>query len=265
MPPSEAKLAGGTGPSLAELGFAQTALDRHRRRLASAVERSARGRASTAAAVFALPLAVAAQAIQANSAVLTSGTVTALERYRGTVYDALDVATLSPAARSCAGASVLIFSGLFGVLTATEQVPDYRLPAAAVLPRIGGVGSSWRAVLAAELPRLLAGDVAIDLRSTDYTAMWRPSAAGTDYSVITVRMLSRRPDGRLAVTSFFSKRGKGLLVRALVDRSAAGDPVRDARDVADTWIGAGLGEISAVGAASVDLVTADPPSSSVHS
>lgn len=257
LPPSEAKLAGGTGPSLAELEFADTALGRHRRRLANAVERTARGRASTAATAFALPPAVAAQAIQANSTVLTSVTVAALDRYRGAVYQALDVDTLCPPARACADASVLIFSGLFGVLAATEHVPDYRVPAAAVLPRIGGAGASWRAVLAAELPRRLADDVAIDLRSTDYTAMWRPSAADTVCSVIPVRMLSRRPDGRLAVTSFFSKRGKGLLARALVERSAAGGSVRSAQDVADTWVHAGLGEISAVGATSVDLVTAD--------
>lgn len=257
LPPSETKHAGGTGPSLAGLGFAHTALGRHRRRLAHAVERTAHGRASTAATAFALPPAVAALAIQANSTVLTSATVAALDRYRGTVYDALDVDTLSPSARACADASVLIFSGLFGVVAASEQVPGYRVPAAAVLPRIGGVGASWRAVLAAELPRLLADDVAIDLRSTDYTAMWRPSSAGTEYSVIAVRMLSRRPDARLAVTSFFSKRGKGQLARALIQRSTAGGPVRSAQDVADTWMDAGLGEISAIGPTSVDLVTAD--------
>lgn len=267
LPPSETKRAGGTGPPLTDLGFAGTMMGRHRhrRRLAAAVQRTAHGRASTAATAFALPPAVAQHAIQANSMVLTSGTVAALERYRGTVYDALDVATLSATARTCADASVLIFSGLFGVAAATEQVPDYRVPAATVLPRIGGVGSSWRAVLVAELPRLLADDVAIDLRSTDYTAMWRPGAAGAAYSVIPVRMLSRRADGRVAVTSFFSKRGKGLLARALLQRSATGGPVRSAQDVAETWVGAGLGDVHAIGASSVDLLTADQPHPHGHS
>lgn len=254
LPPSETKLTGGTGPALIELGFAATPLGRHRHRLTRAVARTASGRPSTAARAFGLPPAVAASAIEANRAVLHSPTLAALDRYQGTIYDALAAASFTPPQRTCADASVLIFSGLFGVAAADEAIPNYRVPAAAVLPRIGGVATSWRPILAVELPRLLAEHVAVDLRSTDYSALWRP--AGTN-ALIRVRMLSRRPGGSLAVTSFFSKRGKGRLARALIVRAAAGDAVRTAADVAETWVHTGFGEVAVVGPSGVDLITAD--------
>jgi uncharacterized protein len=238
LPPSEGKSSGGDGPPLAELGFGAGPVGRHRARLCTAVERTATRTRRAAVAAFALPEAVADAAIAANAIVTASPTRPALDRYTGVVFDGLQVATMTAAQRVAADARVLVFSGLFGVLGAGDLVPEYRVPAASVLPRIGLVGASWRPLLAATLPARLGDGLVVDLRSSDYAAMWR---APKTMDVVSVRILTEMPDGRLMVVSYVSKLAKGRLARALVERAADGEPVDRAADVVRAWVESGLG------------------------
>ena len=271
LPPSEGKNPGGGGPSLAVVGFGSDAVGRHRRRLSSAVERAAGRTRRTAMAAFVLPEAVADAAIAANAVVTSSPTMAALDRYAGVVYAGLDVATLSPDERHAADEQILVFSGLWGVVGGGDPVPDYRVPAASTLARIGPVGSSWRPILARALPDRLADGVVVDLRSSDYAAMWRapsirpvsarPEVSGGSARVRTVpvRIMTEMPDGRLMVVSYVSKLAKGRLARELIRRSAAGDVAQSARDVERAWVEAGLGHRApgpTAVAGRLDLVTA---------
>jgi cytoplasmic iron level regulating protein YaaA (DUF328/UPF0246 family) len=158
----------------------------------------------------------------------------ALDRYAGVVYDGLGVPDLEPAAQRLAGREILVFSGLFGVVRGDEAIPDYRVPAKSVLPGIGIAGTFWRPVLDGALPALLGRGPIVDLRSSDYAAMWRP---GRDLAerVVTVRVLSRLPSGEWGVISYNSKFAKGRLAAALVRRRAAGRPVTGVEDVAAAW------------------------------
>ena len=230
--PSEGKASGGDGPALLELGFDADAIGRHRRRLTATVERSAGRSRRTAVAAFALPEAVADAAIAANAVVTRSPTRPALDRYTGVVYDGLDVVTMTSAQRSAADEQIVIFSGLFGVVGGGDPVPDYRLPASAVLPRVGVVGTSWRPFLTAALPGRFAGELIVDLRSADYAAMWRPTPS---VPTLSLRILTEMPDGRLMVVSYVSKLAKGKLARALIERSSAGEQIVDAGDVVRAW------------------------------
>ncbi len=204
-----------------------------------------------------LPPSVADGAVSANLAVLSAPTRAALDRYCGVLYEGLDAASLSPTERRSADRCVLIFSGLFGVLTAGEAVPEYRVPAKAVLPGIGTAASYWRGQLASLLPERLGSGLVVDLRSTDYRAMWQPSKTGVGTNrVATVRVLNRRPSGSLGVISYPSKHHKGRLAAALVRRAAAGSTAHSVDDIVDTWR-----ELGGVGATvrglSVDLVAGD--------
>jgi hypothetical protein len=193
------------------------------------------GRPDAAAALL-LPDAIRDAALLADSRIRDSPTLPALRRYAGVVYDGLGFDTLDPAEQRLAGHRTYVFSGLFGVVRGDEPIPDYRVPAKAVLPGLGTCATFWRRNLDAVLPTLLGRGAVVDLRSSDYAAMWRPDRA-TAARVITVRVLSPTPSGRLAVVSYASKLAKGRLAAALVRREAAGDRVRAARDVADTWSG----------------------------
>jgi len=232
LPPSEAKHPGGAGRPLGRRTRDRD-LDRAADPLLQALV--ALVPAADAAERLLLPDSVAAAALAANGRVWQSPTLPALERYAGVVYDGLAAADLSAAARRLAGRSVLIFSGLFGVLRGNDPVPEYRVPAKATLPGVGVASSYWRARLPELLPPLLDRGPILDLRSTDYAGMWQPARDALRPTLISVRILSATPSGRLAVVSYNSKLAKGRLAAAVLERAAAGRPVRDADDVAGVW------------------------------
>jgi hypothetical protein len=84
------------------------------------------------------------------------------------------------------------------------------------------------------MPQLLGKGLIVDLRSSDYAAMWRPRGALADRTV-TVRVLSPLPAGGVGVVSFPSKFAKGRLAAALARAIADGGRVTSVADVAQLW------------------------------
>lgn len=240
VPPSEAKLSGGAGPSL-EAGASAVdglaALDPPRREVVRAVASFCRRTPGRARVALKLPGGSAAGDLADNIAAWQAPTMPALDRFTGVLFAALDVASLTPTQRAEAMRSVLVFSGAFGALRGDEPVPLHRVPASATLPRLGGLTAYWKKRLSAVLAPLVddAGLV-VDLRSTDYAAMWQPAGTQRDL-VVPVRVLEERrsPDGsvsRVAV-SWSAKHGKGRLARELLRTHSAGRPLRRLGQVAD--------------------------------
>jgi cytoplasmic iron level regulating protein YaaA (DUF328/UPF0246 family) len=234
LPPSEAKTSGGRGRPLRRRPPADGRLAAARTAAIDALLELVGADATAAAQALLLPAGVAADALATNAAVLDSPTTPALRRYSGVVYDGLDHAHLAPAEQRVAERSSWVFSGLFGVVRGDEPVPEYRVSAKAVLPRLGVAGTYWRPVLTEVLPELLRRGLVVDLRSSDYAAMWRPDP-GTAERVLGIRVLSPAPRGGHAVISYNSKFAKGRLVAELVRRAAGGEPVRTVDDVVAAW------------------------------
>jgi uncharacterized protein len=233
LPPSEAKVPGGTGPSLTDLGLLSSAdpIDVARRRVIAAAARMSGRDTNRVRAVLKLPAGTAAADLADNAAMLTSPTMPALPRFSGVLFAALDVASLDARTRLRAAASVLVFSGAFGVLTAEEPLPLHRLPASAVLPRIGGLTPYWRKHLARAMSERLEGaGLVVDLRSSDYAAMWVPAEHEKE-CLVSVRVVEQR-NGVLRPVSWSAKHGKGLLARELLRSSTARSPIRTLEDVA---------------------------------
>jgi hypothetical protein len=248
LPPSEAKRPGGAGAPATP----HVRLSEPRAVVAAALVDFCAGDSAIAAAALALPARSSAADLEMNRTIAGAPTLAALDRYAGTVYEGLDAATLTGAGRRRAMESVLIFSGLFGVVAADELVPAYRLPVAATLPTVGALTPFWRSVLPAELDQLLGDELVVDLRSSDYGAMWRPSPEVRE-RVLSVRIVTEHPDGRLAVVSYPSKFGKGQLTRALVSSRAR---VTSARQVAEIWTRSGGRDATVRPDGSLELVTA---------
>ena len=199
LPPSEAQdhrrpRHGRSGAAAADgpLGAAR------RRRRSTRSPRSSPATRSAAAEALLLPAGVAAAALAA-----TRGCATARPRPRcaatpAVVYDGLDVGNACPRPSSASPAAACsIFSGLFGVVRGDEPVPDYRVPGKAVLPGLGvAVDVLASATCTAALRDVLRRGLVVDLRSSDYAAMWRPER-DTAARTVTVRVLSRR---RVAAT-----------------------------------------------------------------
>lgn len=133
----------------------------------------------------------------------------AIDRYTGVLYDGLAAGELSDAARAFAREHVAIHSALFGLLSADDRIPAYRLSHNSRLPKTPLRGL-WRGPIS-EILALRRGLV-IDLRSEAYAALGPVSSDG-----LYVRVVSEGADGRRKALSHFNKKAKGEFVRAIVE------------------------------------------------
>lgn len=193
LPPSEGKAPGGAGPPWApgtsavpELDGARTAVldalgDRHPARL--------------------------------------DPTLPAIERYTGVLYKELDAATLSASGRRRLRRQVLVVSGLWGLVTPGDPIPDYRLKMSARVEPLGKLSTWWRPHLTAALVPRVKGATVWDLLPNEHAAAidW-PSLAPRRR--VTVRFLDR--DGR--TVAHWNKLLKGSIVRWLAETGEA-DPM----------------------------------------
>lgn len=156
----------------------------------------------------------------------------ALEVYTGVLYDALDAATLSPAARRRASSRLVIASGLWGALRPTDRIPPYRTGIGAHLVGTPALESLWRAHLPATLAAA-AGPrgVVVDCRSSSYQAAGMPAGLGDRTAVVRVL---RETDGRRSVVSHAAKHTRGLVARELL---ASGVDPRTPADLAEVLAG----------------------------
>ncbi len=243
LPPSETKHPGGTGPVLALDRLAFPALLPVRTELIAA---TAGISADLAAARTALKVSMNLDAeIGFNTRLLTGPTMPALRRYTGVLYTALNTPKLSAAEASRANGRLLITSALFGLLSAGDAIPAYRLSAGSRLPGLPTLASLWRSCLSRVLAELDAP--VLDLRSGAYAAFARVPGA------ITVRVVTVTRAGQLKPVSHDNKAIKGVLARLVSTSRAAVDDVPGLLRLAYR---AGL-SVKRTGAASIDLIA--PP------
>jgi cytoplasmic iron level regulating protein YaaA (DUF328/UPF0246 family) len=134
----------------------------------------------------------------------------AAEVYTGVLYQRLDLAGLSAAARRRAAKRVLIASALWGFVRPTDRIPYYRLPPSTKLDGIGPLAAWWRPALAAAMPDE-PGETIVDMRSGAYTSAWKPKQA----TLLAVRAF-REEKGKRKAVSHMAKAVRGDVARALL-------------------------------------------------
>lgn len=218
LPPSEGKAPAGDGRPW-EPGTMAFDLDERRaivmRALASAMRRSQAVRSS----LLGVKGIALAAATDTNLAIESSPTMPAIERYTGVLYEALDHRSLPAAHRRRLDGSLVIVSGLWGLVTPADEIPDYKLKMGARLGRLGTLSTWWRPELSAALSAAAADRPVWNLLPHEHAAAWRASASMHQWSV---RFLEPGRDGSLTVVSHRNKLLKGALVRFLLANPSAG-------------------------------------------
>ena len=167
-----------------------------------------------------------------NAGLRTAATARADQVYSGVLYEALDLPSLTGAARRRATSRIAIASGLFGLVRPGDRIPAYRLAGAVTLPGIGPVATWWSRHLAPAVEDAAGRGLVVDLRSSTYTPFWRPDPA-TARRVVTLRVL-HEVDGERKVVSHFNKATKGRVVRGLLeDGGTPRTPAAFAEQLAD--------------------------------
>jgi cytoplasmic iron level regulating protein YaaA (DUF328/UPF0246 family) len=207
LPPSETKRDGGDGPALRLDALAYPALGPLRANFVDELVELSRDRPASRRALGISP--AQDSEIERNAALWTAPTMSAINRYTGVLYDALDFESLSGATAIRARARLAVGSALFGLLRADDPVPAYRLSAGSKLPGRPTLAARWRPLLDPVLADVARDELVVDLRSGSYAALGRLPAA------VQVDVLSEHSDGRRTVVTHFNKAHKGRLARVL--------------------------------------------------
>ncbi|MET7568781.1 peroxide stress protein YaaA [Streptomyces sp. NPDC005492] len=220
LPPSEGKASSGRGAPLKPESLSLPGLAEARAAVLDELVELCAADEDKAREVLGLSEGLRGE-IAKNTELRTAGARPAGEIYTGVLYDALDLASLEPAAKRRAARSLLVFSGLWGAVRVTDRIPSYRCSMGVRLPGLGALGAHWRAPMASVLPEAAGNGLVLDLRSSAYAAAWKPKGeiAGRTATVRVLHAPTRK------VVSHFNKATKGRIVRSLLSgASTPGTP-----------------------------------------
>ncbi len=141
-----------------------------------------------------------------NTTLFTDPALSARELYDGTLFRALDLTSLSGAARRRSSQWVIIQSPLYGALRPADHVAPYLLSMNSPLPRLAPLAARWRDPLAQVLPAAIGAGLLLDCRAGADTAAWNPRGA----------LGSRWVRIRAGASAEAAKYTQGLLLRHLI-------------------------------------------------
>jgi len=210
LPPSETKTAGGTELNIQQLALTFGALN---------------------------PARDAVMLALGDPSLLTAPTMPAVDRYSGTLFSAIHgrglkgTATannrLNESEMSRAKELVLIQSALFGLISAVDRIPDYKISPS---KKLGGLNLKqvWSGAHSAVWARFAAGPV-IDLRSKAYADL---APVSGELDVYSVEVFVELADGGLEKLNHFNKKAKGQLVRAALQAKQSPATIEDLQKAA---------------------------------
>ena len=136
-----------------------------------------------------------------NQDVFNSKCVPAIERYTGVVYNHIEWSTLSKQAQNYMKKHIMIFSGLFGLLTPDTLIPDYKLKM-----NVLSLKSLWGPIITEHLKN---EDIIFDLLPQVHRKAYTPNK-----NTIQIDFLVRSK-GRTSAAGHFGKAVKGQFIRFL--------------------------------------------------
>ena len=205
LPPSEGKNAPAQGPSLDVKALSRAGLATSRRTVCDTL--AALGDDPEAAAILKVGVRID---LSVNTALNSAPCAPASSLFTGVLYEAIE--ECAPGAWSSAGAAhVSIFSGLFGVLSPSDIIPDHRLAMGVSLPGLGVLSTWWAPRLDEALSAEASERIIIDGRSGPYRA-----ACKAPWARVWELRVVREADGKRSVISHDAKRWRGAITGLLL-------------------------------------------------
>ena len=148
-----------------------------------------------------------------NLSLETSGTMAAIDRYTGVLYDPLGAPDADAATRTWWFEHVVVQSAMFGPIGGGDPVPAYRLSHDS---RLGSLrlAAHWPAPSSRVLAERVAGGLVLDLRSEGYRQL------GPVPGAVVPRVVSVDGSGRRKALNHWNKTAKGRLVGLLARTGA---------------------------------------------
>lgn len=151
----------------------------------------------------------------------------ALDRYTGTLYDALKAGGVTSAMRARASKTAFIQSSLFGLISAGNQIPNYRFSAGAKIPGLN-LKRLWQEAHEMVWPKL-SKEIVIDMRSNSYSEL---APVPKNLSCYTLDVVLEDKKGKRTRLNHFNKQAKGQFLRSALMITPAPKTVADLTSVA---------------------------------
>ena len=151
----------------------------------------------------------------------------ALDRYTGTLYDALKEGGVTSGMRTRASKAVFIQSSLFGLISAGDEIPNYRLSAGSKLPGMN-LKSLWQEAHEA-LWSKFSKEIVIDMRSNSYAEL-APVPGHLVCHTLDVVLEDKK--GKRTRLNHFNKQAKGQFLRSALTVGPAPKTIADLKTIA---------------------------------
>lgn len=222
LPPSETKAIGGVPLTLDQVALTFSTLNPARDEVAQRLADASRDEQWAARA---LKLSQKQLGEREHNFVLYSAPLMpAIDRYTGVLFDALhgrglkgsgtENNRLSSEQLAAAKQSILIQSSLFGLVGASDLIPNYRFSASARLPDFS-LQKHWAEAHQVIWHRI-EHETLIDLRSKSYAAL---APIPNHIQTFELDVVLEKEDGSREQLNHFNKKAKGQFVRACLDLS----------------------------------------------
>jgi cytoplasmic iron level regulating protein YaaA (DUF328/UPF0246 family) len=151
----------------------------------------------------------------------------ALDRYTGTLYDALKAGGVTSGMGTRASKAVFIQSSLFGLISAGDEIPNYRFSAGSKLPGLN-LKKLWQEAHEPVWPRL-SKEIVIDMRSNSYAEL---APVPENLSCYSLDVVLEDKRGKRTRLNHFNKQAKGQFLRSALIISPAPKTIADLKTVA---------------------------------
>jgi cytoplasmic iron level regulating protein YaaA (DUF328/UPF0246 family) len=151
----------------------------------------------------------------------------ALDRYTGTLYDALKEGGVTAGMRTRASKAVFIQSSLFGLISAGDEIPNYRLSAGSKLPGMN-LKSLWQEAHESVWSQF-SKETIIDMRSKSYAEL---APVPKNLSCYSLDVVLEDKRGKRTRLNHFNKQAKGQFLRLALTVSPAPKTLADLKTVA---------------------------------
>lgn len=228
LPPSETKISGGGNSHLNAQSLAfNEQLQNSRESVLAALHELSQN--IDEAAIKLKTGARSKELIKNNLVLKYSPTLPAIKRYTGVLFDAIEYETLATQEREWINKNVYIQSALFGLISAADLIPNYRISADSKLKIEGQtLKKLWVAAhknISAD--KTFTNNLVLDMRSKSYAAL-----APLENSY-TLEVLTRNESGEVRALNHFNKAAKGALVKLLAQTYAQCETISDFKRIAN--------------------------------
>ncbi len=209
LPPSETKQIGGSNLTIEQVHLSYGQLNDARDLVLEALLKVCKSKAEATRVLKLSPKQLGDREL--NLAIKQAPTMPAFERYGGTLYKAIGAESFTKHEVEIMRGNVLIQSALFGLISATDRIPWYRLSANTSLPKVN-LKKIWQEHSPAAFNRLVDMPI-IDLRSKAYVDL---APIPDHLDSYWVEVVAEDSKGQRRALNHFNKTAKGELVAAFV-------------------------------------------------